>query len=502
MRSILSLALGAISLTFLGYGLQKPTVAQLPEAVPLVRAGISTSPPFGGSYPGQSYWLSRNSRYALIYQWREDTNGDGKVSISIGYHGDMVEDEPHPYLIDLQSGTTTRYDEFIDASAGRWLALREGQTTWLVDTETGTRTALTDDTDLVATDDNECAGPRGLVFDGSRARLGIIVDEPNRFTVHDLIGNSKRIIESGDDVLWRARFTAADDVVVFYLIPADSARADTTGGLPRQKTTCSTRFGAMFAASFSFQGWEGPPYYPAIVAPDGSRLRLEDEPLVLSPDLIALGDTALIRMDGKRVALPEHCGKFRSAPGSHVVILECGQETRLFDPLRGQITPLTRTIIPVRHAHAIRDRRGQSWLPVLATDTANEPSPSVRLGRLRIEDGHLEVGPVVTADVQAVGDGWAHGRHDDTLHMIDIATGRHATVGLQGQVRHLGFPGVQQDPGPFLLLDPEGGRYLEVEEHRTRNDRGCYLVASGEYTQGLVLNTLEQGPWRLRCAAG
>lgn len=488
-----------------------PVVVELPEAIPLRNAGTSASDYHGGAYPGRAVWLSGNGRFAGIFQWRKDTNGDGRVSIGIGYHGNMLEDVPEPYVVDMQTGATTRYDELMTSSGDRWLVLRDEDGVWVFDADNGTRTQVLDEDALAQADKNDCSPPRSLFFDGIRERVGIIVDEPSdeatplpgHLLVRDLDGGDEHRFDAGGDVVWRARFMSVDDVVVLYVVPLDSARADTAGGMPRRVTTCSDRLGTRFAASFSFGGWEGPPYYTLVVHRDGRRLRLDDTPTVVSDDVLALGDSVLMRMDGSRIALPSDCQRFHPIAGTGVVLLTCDEESRVMFAERGRVLPLPRRVHAVLNGGArVRDSRGDAWLPVFVDDTI---SGLQRLGRLRLRDARLELGPTASDDAR-VRDGWLLARSGNTVHVMEVATGRHYTMPITDASASLGFPWVSLwswDVLPVvpvhLLLDPAGGRYVEVDEISAANGQGCFIQSVGEYHGDWMVGRVEQGPWRVRC---
>ncbi len=486
-----------------------PAVIAVPDPIPLQRADTSMSGYHGGSHPGRSTWLSRNGRFAVIFQWRDDTDGDGQVRIETGYHGEMLADEPAPFLVDMQTGATARYDELLTLSAGRWLTLRDGQGVWLFDADDGTRTKLQDPTALPRNDENACYDPRALIFDEHGPRVGLLVDEPSHLRIRDLAGGDEWRVDAGEDVVWRARFTRVEDVVVLYAVPLDSARADSAGGLPREVTSCSNRLGMMFAASMSGSGWEGPPYYRLVVHRNGRRLRLEQEPIVVSDDVLALGDSVLLRMDGSRIELPSDCERLVAVPGAGVVLLDCAATTRILHAEQGRAITLPVRVRPVPGWSPVRDHHGDTWLPVRVHDPVSELE---QVGRLRTRDGRIEIGPVASRSTRAQR-GWILTRGTSTVHLLDVTTGRQYTVPFVSERGWVGFPALGLDPG-WLLLDPANGRYLEVGEigarsrhvgerghEQARNDSGCYVAETGEYPADTFVGKVEQGPWQVRCAA-
>lgn len=473
----------------------EPTVVDLAPAVLLEKGAESASSYFGGSYPGKSYWLSDNNRYAVIYQWREDTNHDGRVSISIGYHGDMEEDEPRPYLIETISGTITPYDEFLAASHGRWVALRRGPVSWVIDSESDARIQLSDG--IASTDHNDCAGPREVIFDPYRPRIGVIYDQPDqRFVVRDLMTQRERAIPAEEGRLWRAYFTAIADVFVLYYVAEDTA-SDTLPALPTQRTTCSTRFGTMFAASYSFLGWEGRPFYPVVVS-RRTTTRVSGSPLVVSDNLMANGDS-LFDLSGDPVPIPPGCDRHEVAPGASIVLLRCKGETHAWNPETRNTTRLPWNLTLADDAYGVKDAKGDIWIPVSVLDTTGLLDKD-RVGRLRTRDLRLERGPIVAREVSVEADGWIVARSSSAIHAINLATSQHVSAPSIGYA-YLGFPWTRPQSGPSLLIDVVGGRYLTVDATGAANRAGCYLGASSRAPVLSMVGNVEHGPWQLRCAA-
>src|SRR5689334_16898306 len=63
-----------------------------------------------------------DGRWVVACQARTDTNGDGKVEVNIGLHGDTFGDAMTPYLV-VGTGAGEAIDAFVDQSSdGAWLA--------------------------------------------------------------------------------------------------------------------------------------------------------------------------------------------------------------------------------------------------------------------------------------------------------------------------------------------------------------------------------------------
>lgn len=465
--------------------------AQL-EPTPLRVARTSASAEFGGEYPGQAYWLSEDGNLALIYQWREDTDGDGDISVRLGHHGDMIDDEPRPYLVDTRSGETIRFDDFLATAAGRWIALREGTSVWLYDSRGGRR-RLGEQDGIAAPDANECLGPRALVLDDNR--IGVIPDEPTRFLIRSTEDDRvlREVAVDRDKRIWRAQFTQHDDVLLLYVIPASADGRDLTGGLPVQRTSCATRLGTMFAASYSSWGWDGPGFTPLVVGPNDERLAVDGEFTVLSDGIVMLADTALLRLDGTRVPLPPGCRSPVGGPGSRSVLIRCGSDSFVFDPVSGDTIGLPMHVGLPYDAFGITDEEGHTWIHAVL---AEADRGSERIGRLRMDDGQLEWGEKV---VEARVDGpWLVGRQGSEVHALEIATGRLVSWPVRGEWIYPGYPGTLHNDGQILVAAADRGVYVKAGESRTYNRDACFLEAAGIHKA--ARRAVEHGPWRLRCA--
>lgn len=466
-----------------------PVVRDLGESTPLRLAGESMSGYHGGTHPGRSVWLSSNGRLAVIYQWRDDTDRDGVIRIEAGYHGDMLADVPAPFLVDMHTGATTRYVELMTMAGGRYVTARDEHGVWLVDAEDGSRTKLQENEEMSRDDENACFDPRSLIIDPDGPRIGLIVEEPSHLQIRDLDEGDEWRADAGEDVVWRARFTGEEDVVVLYVIPGDSAAE-----LPRQRTSCSDRLGMMFAASMSGGGYDGPPYHHLVVHRDGRKLRLDDDPVVVSDDVLALGDSVLMLLDGTRMELPVDCERLMPVSRSGVVLLDCNATTRVMHVERERIIPLPVQVGSVNGMSTAQDGKGDTWLSVLVHDSTSDLK---RIGRLRLGDGRIEVGPMASPNAR-VRDGWFVTRGTGAIHLLEIATGRMHTVPSASE--SVGFPAVSLRPG-WLLLDAAHGRYLEVERIGATNSNGCYVGAAGTYPVDMIIpGNVELGPWQVRCA--
>jgi hypothetical protein len=94
--AILTCAVTAIALT--------PSmipVADLPPAAPFTLGTIAESPPFGDEFGGKPLWLSANGRYVAMFRLTDDTDGNGRLNIEFGMHGDSWGDDLMLDVFDL-----------------------------------------------------------------------------------------------------------------------------------------------------------------------------------------------------------------------------------------------------------------------------------------------------------------------------------------------------------------------------------------------------------------
>jgi hypothetical protein len=160
-----------------------------PAAVPVVSATADAPSPrsctltpgterversFGGSNLGFPVWVSANGRLAILYQFRTDNDGDGKIEPIFGHHGEPLGDRWQPFLFDLAAGTEEAFDDVLTAEAGgRFAVLQRGSGLWLLDAQSGSSTDLTQRGAVAVSDDNACLPPRAVSFGESQGSLAL-----------------------------------------------------------------------------------------------------------------------------------------------------------------------------------------------------------------------------------------------------------------------------------------------------------------------------------------
>ena len=83
-------------------------VVDLPPAAPFTMGTIAESQPFGEEFGGKPLWLSANGRYVAMFRLTADTDGNGKLNIEFGMHGDSWGDDLMLDLFDLETWPRAR----------------------------------------------------------------------------------------------------------------------------------------------------------------------------------------------------------------------------------------------------------------------------------------------------------------------------------------------------------------------------------------------------------
>jgi hypothetical protein len=452
--------------------------------------GVSSAP-FGGAVPGRAAWLSRGGRIALIYRFDRDTDDDGRVEVEFGHHGNALKDEPRPWVYDLTTGRGAEWDEHLATDPrDRYIALARGDTVTLLDAETGEARELPGVRARTDADANRCLPPRQLSFDDAGKRIAFIEGTPPVLDIRDLRTNAESRIAPEQGYLWRAFFTGDRDWMMLFVV--DTPSTGESAAFPRQRTSCACRVCNLFAMSYSFMGWEGAPFRARLASPDGRQLAV---PVSASPvgraGYVVPDSAKAYRWDRSAIPLPAGCDSLHVIPNAAVLLLQCTDGARIFDPALGHEWRLDRPVEPVEEAGAVSDSVGARWIAVLVGATGQRDLR--RLARLRLEDGRLETGPGVES--ASVGDGgaWAVGSTSRTVHPLDVRSGEVWSQNVPGVWATRGLLTILEDRRA-VVLHPRAGTYLVVgAEAGAANDAGCILVAAG------TRRSVDVGPWTRRC---
>lgn len=96
----------------------------------------------GTAHPAIVVASAPDARWTVLCQAREDTNGDGEINVTVGYHGSMRGDAMRPYLV-MGDGDGEALDDLVDGTPdGRHLAVVRDGRLLLIDTVANTTTDL------------------------------------------------------------------------------------------------------------------------------------------------------------------------------------------------------------------------------------------------------------------------------------------------------------------------------------------------------------------------
>jgi hypothetical protein len=489
-----------------------------PAPPPPAAAPAAPSPStgdIGTAHPLVLQAVAADGHWAAICQARVDTNGDGKIQVSVGHHGDMYGDEMEPFFV--RGDGAGKPDAFVGADGtGRHVIVARrasGQrgdlppTLVLLDTFADRETMLP----KALVDDGDSPFPmRGAVsFDRAGRRLlysragAAGADE---VVVRELATGDERVVSVGAGKLWRAWIDPAGEIVW-----ADVVAADTDGNgkieLPTQGTSLSRRRCRGPITSYGVYGITGDkPVRRAVREADGWK-GATDVPEALGAFgravIVRRADHAIVRKDGadERVLVPAACD------GRVVHAVEADE--RLFYGCT---------------AGAKKDADGFLRAPLMRVDAAAPAKPAgieVQLpdrdtwhhdrGLVYASDSHVLVastGTIGTINVgpplAVVGDHVLFARHSigspGGPNVLDIATGQRIklTIELKGY-------GEEAKRGDRIALELENGTsavidVAKIEVVGTFTGRPLALSPSGRVL--VPVPDLTQKPARDRLLTG
>jgi nitrite reductase/ring-hydroxylating ferredoxin subunit len=491
------LTLGAVILTgavtAIALGPSVIPVVDLPPAAPFTMGKIAESRPFGEAFGGKPLWLSANGRYVAMFRLTDDTDGNGKLNIEFGMHGDSWGDDLMLDVFDLETGNHQRFDDLLSGSPnGRYVALRRGSDTLLFDSAEGNTMDLHEIGGGASGDANACMSPRQVIFDPYGEDIALLRDDPAQIAVYTPSSGKSRVVFQSAKPLWRAWFMP--DPGQFLVIEVD-------GSFPRQHTSCVSTSRKVFAASYSFGGLDNDKTTYALIDSQGKRHAFDVETRVIARGIQVTEKLELKRLDGSSIALPAGCRFKDGAEAVRVVILDCASHAVLFDPATGARRELPAGMTLQFLGKERARGRDSDWIAV------NTPMPGAgensdarfRLGRLRISDLRLELGPEVYYNQFTSHPDWMVGARGDTYFAFSIATGELLSTSAKDTGAFGDALALSLDSNTALLLDPERGLAARTgHEVNTGNGRGCFISASGAF-DAEEFGGLEKGPWVRVC---
>jgi hypothetical protein len=284
------------------------------SAGPLSAITLSSEPivgDLGTAHPVTIQGISPTGHWLAICQARADTDGDGKIEVMIGEHGEARGDELRTYLV-RAAGPGEPIDAFVGSDpTGRHVAfVKEGGRLALLDTWRGGELEIPRAD--VADDPNPLGPHRAVSFDaGHHAAWAEQVGSTSRIVVRDLDDGSQRHIEVGSAPLWRFQLHSSGRWLWAWTIEKDT---DGNGKLeiPHATTTLGDRFCRGEVSVSSHHGWQGDHVT--------RKVALVEDGAVLQPAADAIGilagalllrkpDSSIVRRsdDGEHVLVPAEC---------------------------------------------------------------------------------------------------------------------------------------------------------------------------------------------------
>ncbi|QRO03079.1 hypothetical protein JRI60_50730 [Archangium violaceum] len=244
--------------------------------------------PIGTAHPIVLQAAATDGRWVVACQAREDTNGDGKLEVRYGQHGDTRGDALAPYLF-LDPGEGERLDDFLTADpTDRYLVVVRGGSLRLLDTYTRADTELAAPGTFPEGKAPRSALPVSFSRDGKHLLLVVLTGPDKKATAFlvNLADGSRREVQHGPGVLGEATLDPGGRWVMFGVLTQDT---DGDGQLtwPKLKTSLSPRGCRGPILSASQYGYTGDK--PSFVLG-----RVSGGPLVPAGDmLLPVGDLAL-----------------------------------------------------------------------------------------------------------------------------------------------------------------------------------------------------------------
>jgi hypothetical protein len=306
--------------------------APAPTAVPAAALPAGSLPgprltAFGTAHQLVAEAADQARRWAVVCQAREDTNGDGEVTVLVGNHGDMLGDDMVPYFIAIGRAEVA-IDALVAASptGSHVVFVRQGRLV-LHAADTGAQEDLSALGADARDDTSVFGGHRAASFDGAGKRLVYIRARSERavVVVRDLSTGAEVEIDPGPGLLYRAALDEHGHWVDLQVVVQDT---DRSGALerPSQSTTLSGRHCRGPVASYGVYGTYGDtPERRVVLATGGTA--------TVVPDLVRPLGTHLLRRT------PDGALLLRDGSGSDTELAPAACHARILhgDPVRGRL---------------------------------------------------------------------------------------------------------------------------------------------------------------------
>ena len=309
-----------------------PSDAGAPQAV--ADASSAPLPPpegaIGTAHPVTVEAASPDGKWVVACQARSDTDGDGKVGVTLGPHGRLRGDAMRRYYV-AGTGPGEPIDSLVASSpSGRHLAVIAGGRLALRDALAGTDTDLSALGADVRDDRTTFGGHRAGSFDPAGKRFLYLRKKGRRTVaiVRSLEDASEVAIDPGAVELWRASFGPAGQWVVLRVIGDDTngnGRLDWPAPVAKAPRGCrgptpphAAWLGRGDTVTKKVARVTGGTVWlkPSLVTPFGDRLIVREQS----------GRLLLDALRGKRELSPEKCqaSLLHADPRRGIAVASCG----------------------------------------------------------------------------------------------------------------------------------------------------------------------------------
>jgi hypothetical protein len=205
----------------------------------------------GTAHPILTERWARDGSWIAICQARHDTDGDGKIELHLGYHGDIYGDALTPYLV-RHDGEGEPIDALVSAQRDRWVAAMRGGKLALFDAQRGTWTELPAD----VRDDGVPVGPHRAASVASAGDRMVYFKDDTTMIVRELSTGAEKAVVVPGVRLWRVEVEPLGGWAKVLVIAKDTD-GDGTLAWPSLQTSLSGRGCRGPVMSYSTGGWAG-----------------------------------------------------------------------------------------------------------------------------------------------------------------------------------------------------------------------------------------------------
>jgi hypothetical protein len=210
-------------------GLPAPAITPAPPPVaaaslPALLLDREPAGTLGTSHPLVLEAVSSIGTWAVVCQARADTDGDGRVAVSVGPHGALAGDRMQRYL--LSSDGTEQEIEALAARdpTGHWIVVLRGGRLILRDTRAGTELDLSSRGADERFDGLGYREHRSLSFDATGTRLAYLrrAGDGTEVAVRVLPSGEESVVQVGSGNVWRVELAPSGAWVIAHTIVDDT----------------------------------------------------------------------------------------------------------------------------------------------------------------------------------------------------------------------------------------------------------------------------------------